>query len=83
MDQSHYIKSIEDVNIDVASRPGTEPLTESEKQEFRSAIGKLVWASTRTRPSLPPVSVPSPFQGGGGGRGEGMRGVCEECKRGV
>ena len=52
VDQSHYIKSIEDVNIDVASRPGTEPLTESEKQEFRSAIGKLVWASTRTRPDM-------------------------------
>ena len=52
VDQSHYIESIEDVNIDVASRPGTEHLTDFEKQEFRSTIGKLVWASTRTRPDM-------------------------------
>ena len=50
VDQSHYVKTIEEINIDVGDRPDSEPLTEKERKEMRSTIGKLVWASTRTRP---------------------------------
>ena len=52
VDQSHYIKTVEEIEIDTNKRKSDDPLTDAEKKILKSTVGKLNWAATKTRPDI-------------------------------
>ena len=52
VDQAHYVKTIEDVEVDTTDRKNEDPLSDAEKTALKSTVGKLTWAATRSRPDI-------------------------------
>lgn len=50
VDQSDYIRLLEEINLDGKHRQRADELTDAEKNDYRALVGQLNWVATQTRP---------------------------------